>query len=188
MVGCRRPPPPTRWGSKLIAVDPEAGTIEVAFHARETFLNPFGMVQGGFLAAMLDDTIGAGAGGDVGRRPGSRPRRPTSTCSSSRPRTPAGSSDVAGIVRRGPTFAFMAGELLDEDGNVVAVGSATAYIKGASELAGVLTHARHLGGIRSKSASGRESSRIRDCSAQMRTLARRCAVYSSCGRWALASS
>ena len=39
-------------------VDPDAGMIEVSFAAREQFLNPAGHIQGGFLAAMLDDTLG----------------------------------------------------------------------------------------------------------------------------------
>src|SRR5262245_62026299 len=45
-------------GWELVAVDPEAGTIEVAFAASEQFTNPVGLIQGGFLAAMLDDTLG----------------------------------------------------------------------------------------------------------------------------------
>src|SRR5262249_35659694 len=46
---------PARMG---VEVHPEAGTIEVAFTASEQFLNPAGFIQGGFLAAMLDDTLG----------------------------------------------------------------------------------------------------------------------------------
>ena len=45
-------------GWTLRAIDPEAGTIEIGFTADERFLNPGGTVQGGFLAAMLDDTQG----------------------------------------------------------------------------------------------------------------------------------
>ena len=33
-------------------------TIETAFHARPEFTNAAGDVQGGLLAAMLDDTLG----------------------------------------------------------------------------------------------------------------------------------
>ncbi len=56
----RRDPPPAAvlLGFRLVAVDPEAGTIEVAFDAGQQFLNPAGHIQGGFLAAMLDDTLG----------------------------------------------------------------------------------------------------------------------------------
>ena len=56
----RRDPPPAAvlLGWQLVAVDHESGTIEVSFTATEQMLNPMGNVQGGFLAAMLDDTMG----------------------------------------------------------------------------------------------------------------------------------
>jgi acyl-coenzyme A thioesterase PaaI-like protein len=48
----------TTLGWQLIEADTERGEIEVSFHATEDFLNPAGTVQGGFLTAMLDDTMG----------------------------------------------------------------------------------------------------------------------------------
>jgi acyl-coenzyme A thioesterase PaaI-like protein len=59
-VGGRAPLPAAAvtLGRELVAVNPEEGTIEVAFTATDAFLNPAGVVQGGFLAAMLDDTLG----------------------------------------------------------------------------------------------------------------------------------
>jgi acyl-coenzyme A thioesterase PaaI-like protein len=45
-------------GIAIQHVDAETGTIEVEFQARPEFTNPIGHVQGGFLAAMLDDTMG----------------------------------------------------------------------------------------------------------------------------------
>ena len=45
-------------GWELVSINPEQGTIEVAFTATEAFLNPAGVIQGGFLSAMLDDTLG----------------------------------------------------------------------------------------------------------------------------------
>jgi uncharacterized protein (TIGR00369 family) len=52
------PPAAVLLGWELISVDPDAGTIEVAFAASDQFLNPAGVIQGGFVAAMLDDTLG----------------------------------------------------------------------------------------------------------------------------------
>lgn len=54
------PPPPCAktLGLEFVEIDAEAGTIETKFEAVENFLNPAGNVQGGFLAAMLDDTMG----------------------------------------------------------------------------------------------------------------------------------
>src|SRR6202046_4167695 len=56
----RAAPPPSAvlLGWELVSIDPDAGTIEVAFAATAQFLNPVGVVQGGFVAAMLDDTMG----------------------------------------------------------------------------------------------------------------------------------
>ena len=52
------PPSARLLGWTLRAIDPAAGTIEVGFTADERFTNPAGTVQGGILAAMLDDTQG----------------------------------------------------------------------------------------------------------------------------------
>jgi uncharacterized protein (TIGR00369 family) len=116
-------------GWELVAVSPEEGTIEVAFTATDAFLNPAGAVQGGFLAAMLDDTLGPAL--VAGLRPGDfapttdlhvqflRPARPGRLLGRGRGR----------VVRRGRDVGFLAGELLDADGNVVAVASATVQIR-----------------------------------------------------------
>ena len=45
-------------GFELIHADVERGAIEIAFRATEDFTNPTGNVLGGFLAAMLYDTVG----------------------------------------------------------------------------------------------------------------------------------
>ena len=45
-------------GWELIAADVDKGTIDVAFAATEAFTTPLGHVLGGFLAAMLYDTVG----------------------------------------------------------------------------------------------------------------------------------
>ncbi len=52
MEGRVAPPPAADLlGWELVPVDPEAGTIEVAFTATEQFLNPVGVIQGGLLAS-----------------------------------------------------------------------------------------------------------------------------------------
>ena len=60
MVDGELPPPPCAQtlGIAFTEIDGERGTVEVTFEARPEFLNPIGNVQGGFLAAMLDDTMG----------------------------------------------------------------------------------------------------------------------------------
>jgi uncharacterized protein (TIGR00369 family) len=60
MVDGRAPPPACAktLGLEFVEIDGERGTIEIKFEAKPEFLNPAGNVQGGFLAAMLDDTMG----------------------------------------------------------------------------------------------------------------------------------
>jgi uncharacterized protein (TIGR00369 family) len=125
----RAPAPPAAvlLGWELIAVDPDAGTIEVAFTATEQFLNPVGVVQGGLLSAMLDDTLGPALVATLG--PGEF--APTSDLHVQflRPARPGRLVGRGRIVRRGRDVAFMAGELADESGELVAVATATAQIR-----------------------------------------------------------
>jgi uncharacterized protein (TIGR00369 family) len=131
MEGRADPPPAAATlGWELVAVDPEAGTIEVAFTAPEAFLNPFGAIQGGFLAAMLDDTLGPALAATLG--PGDS--APTSDLHVQflRPALPGRLVGRGRIVRRGRDVGFLAGELVDGDGRVVAVATATAQIRRAA--------------------------------------------------------
>jgi uncharacterized protein (TIGR00369 family) len=125
----RAPAPPAAvlLGWELIAVDPDAGTIEVGFTATEQFLNPVGVVQGGLLSAMLDDTLGPALVATLG--PGEF--APTSDLHVQflRPARPGRLVGRGRIVRRGRDVAFMAGELADESGELVAVATATAQIR-----------------------------------------------------------
>jgi uncharacterized protein (TIGR00369 family) len=125
----RREPPPAAvlLGWKLTSVDPEAETIEVSFTATERFLNPAGDVQGGFLAAMLDDTLGPAlvATLDDGQW------APTIDLQIQflRPAKPGELHGAGRVVRRGRDVAFLAGELRRADGAVVASATACAMIR-----------------------------------------------------------
>ncbi len=61
-------PSSSTLGFEILALDMKAWTTRVRFAGREEFRNPAGYVQGGFLAAMLDDTIGFLAGMKVAPR------------------------------------------------------------------------------------------------------------------------
>ncbi|MFL5871747.1 MAG: PaaI family thioesterase [Solirubrobacterales bacterium] len=128
MEGRADPPPAAQLlGFKLVEIDPDAGTIEVAFTATEQFLNPAGTVQGGFLAAMLDDTLGPALVATLGDGEWA----PTTNLHVQFLR-PVAAGELRGhgrIVRRGRDVAFMAGELRDDDGEVVATATATAAIR-----------------------------------------------------------
>ncbi|GAB1515289.1 PaaI family thioesterase [Actinophytocola sp. KF-1] len=116
----------TTLGWSLIDADTERGEIEVSFEATEDFLNPAGTVQGGFLTAMLDDTMGPALAATLD--PGQYGTTIELKVSFLRPAKPGRLVGRGRIVHRGGTIAFLAGELLDESGQVVAVGSSTTRI------------------------------------------------------------
>ena len=122
-----RPPAADLLGWELVAVDPDAGTIEVAFAATEAMLNPVGVVQGGLLAAMLDDTLGPAVVATLG--PGEFAPTADLHVQFLRPARPGRLVGRGRVVRRGRDLAFLAGELLDDAGEVVAVATATAAIR-----------------------------------------------------------
>lgn len=129
VVEGRLPPPPAAelLGWELIAIDPEQGTIEVAFKASDQFTNPVGVIQGGFLAAMLDDTLGPAL---VATLPPNQ-FAPTLDLHVQflRPARPGRLVGHGRIVQRGRDVCFLAGELLNSDGKTVAVATATARIQ-----------------------------------------------------------
>ncbi len=112
------PPSAKLLGWTLRAIDPEAGTIEIGFTADERFLNPGGTVQGGFLAAMLDDTQGPALFGHTH----GEAYAPTidfniSFVKAARPGQFVGKGRVINL---GRTIALTEAELFDEAGDLVA--------------------------------------------------------------------
>lgn len=128
MAGRVAPPPAAvLLGWQLVAVDPDAGTIEVSFDAGDQFLNPVGMIQGGFLAAMLDDTLGPALIATLG------PQQFAPTLDLHvqffRPARPGQLVGRGRVTRKGKEIAFLAGDLVDHSGAVIAAATATAQIR-----------------------------------------------------------
>ena len=113
-------------GWEVQAVDVAAQTIEIGFLADDRFLNPAGTVQGGFLAAMLDDTQGpalfAASHGAV--------YAPTIdmhvVCL--KPARPGKFTGKGRVVSLGKTIAVTEAELFDEGGTLVARGTFTGRV------------------------------------------------------------
>lgn len=108
------PPAAATLGWELLSVAPERGEIEVRFRAGPQFTNPMGNVQGGFLAAMLDDTLGPALVATLS----DGEFAPTLELKVSflRPARPGQLVGRGRIVHRGGTIAFLAGDLYDGDG------------------------------------------------------------------------
>ena len=127
-VFSRLPAPPAAelLGWELIAEDPEAGTIEIAFHPDDRMLNPHGTVQGGFVAAMLDDTMGPALVSmtDGAAIPSSIDLN-VSFISAVRPGRVIGRGRV---ISKGRSVAFLEAELFDTEGKLLARATASAKI------------------------------------------------------------
>ena len=124
----RMPAPPAAetLGWELIREDPEAGTVEIAFHPGQAFLNPHGTVQGGFVAAMLDDTMGPAL---VSKTDGAcMPATIDMNVSFVRAVKPGRVIGKGRLVSQGKTIAFFEAELFDEEGNLLARATSSARI------------------------------------------------------------
>lgn len=128
MVEGRAPAPPAAklLGWKLVSVDPEAGTVKIQFEARLEFLNPVGTVQGGILAAMLDDTMGPAASFHLGGDGFAQTLE--LKVSFMRPGRVGPIFGEARVVHRGRDIVFLEGALRDGEGTLLATATATGRI------------------------------------------------------------
>jgi molybdopterin converting factor subunit 1 len=104
----------------------EPGHVRMEFTASEQFLNPAGAVQGGFITAMLDDTMGPAAIAQLG--PGHFAPTLELKVNFLRPAGPGRLVADGRVVHLGKSVAFLEGSLADEEGNVVATATATARV------------------------------------------------------------
>ena len=127
------PPCAALLGWTLIDADEATGAIRVSFAARPEFCNPGGTIQGGFLAAMLDDTLGP----TVLVRTGGAQYCATIDLHVSflAPARPGALTGHGRIAQLGKTIAFLEGELVDADGRIVAKAPASARVVPTSGLA-----------------------------------------------------
>ena len=117
------PPAALLLGREVIATDVAAGTAELRFQARPDFLNRRGYIQGGMLAAMLDSTLACPLLGRLA--PGESIVTLEMKVSYVRPAHPGTILATGRIVERGRSIAFLAGELRNESGELIATGTGT---------------------------------------------------------------
>ncbi|MBS0480758.1 MAG: PaaI family thioesterase [Proteobacteria bacterium] len=126
------PPAAKLLGWHVRAFDKEAQTIEVGYLLDDRFLNPAGDVQGGFIAAMLDDTAG-----------------PALFCSTDgafyaptielhvsfiRPAKPGQFVGRGRVVSLGRTIVFLEGELFDAQNNLIARATASGRVMSGGKV------------------------------------------------------
>ena len=120
------PPAPATLGWELVEEWPEEGRIEIAFHPNASMLNARGTVQGGFVAAMLDDTMGPALVSMTGGK-----EAPVTVAMNVTFIRPVAAERVIGrgrVVDRTKTTAFLEAQLFDLAGNLLASSTSTARI------------------------------------------------------------
>jgi uncharacterized protein (TIGR00369 family) len=117
------PPVASLLGWQLEEVDPDAGTITVKFDARREFTNPLGTIQGGILAAMLDDTMGPALIATLAA--GTFAPTLEMKVSYFAPATVGFLWGHGRVIHTGHTTAFVEADLVDAGGNLIARASAT---------------------------------------------------------------
>lgn len=124
----RLPAPPSArlLGWRLIDHDAARGWVRIGFDGKRDFLNPAGFVQGGILAAMLDDTMGPA----VWLKTGGALYTATIEMSVSflAPARPGPLFGEGSVLQLGSTIAFMEARLLDGAGATLARATASARL------------------------------------------------------------
>lgn len=126
-----RPPCAELLGWRVLDARPADGWIRIGFEGRREFLNPAGYVQGGFLAAMLDDTMGPA----MFVHSEGRLYTPTIDLHVSflAPARPGPLFGEGQVIQAGKSIAFLEGRLTDADGVLLARATATARLAAAEK-------------------------------------------------------
>jgi uncharacterized protein (TIGR00369 family) len=120
------PPCSQLLGWTMLDAKPDEGWIRLSFQGRPEFCNPAGCIQGGFLTAMLDDTMGPAAfimtGGKL--------YTPTVTMTVNflAPAKVGTIYSEAKVVQLGKTVVFVEAKLTDGDGVLLATATSTSRL------------------------------------------------------------
>ncbi|MEI9995785.1 MAG: PaaI family thioesterase [Rhizomicrobium sp.] len=127
------PPCAALLGWHLIDADAAKGRVQVGFEARAEFCNGSGFVQGGFVSAMLDDTMGpAVLVASAGRAYVVTIGMQVQFLRAARPGRFTGEGLV---LQLGKTVAFIEARLSDADGRLVATATSSARLMPIEKLA-----------------------------------------------------
>jgi uncharacterized protein (TIGR00369 family) len=120
------PPAASTLGFDYVDSDPAAGTIELAFTATTDFTTPTGQVLGGFLAAMLYDTVGPALLATL--EPDQFQSTLGLTATFLRPVQPGRIGAKGRVVHRDRDLAHLEAELTDAEDRLVATATAIARV------------------------------------------------------------
>ena len=126
------PPSSRLLGWHVLDARPKEGWIRIGFDGKRDFCNPAGLVQGGILSAMLDDTMGPAVFVMTDGR--LYTATITMTVNFLAPAKPGKIVGEANVTQLGKTIAFVEGRLMSEDGTVLATASTSARLVETAKL------------------------------------------------------
>lgn len=111
------------FGIEAISSGPEPGMVEVAYHPDQRMTNPRGDVQGGIIAALIDNAMArALAAMNDGKVIAATVELNVSFL---RPVKPGRVIGKGRVIRQGRNIAFLEAELFDLEGRLLARGTST---------------------------------------------------------------
>lgn len=111
-------------GLEILDADKEQGIVKLAFNAGPELCNMWGGIQGGMVAAMLDDAMAFAVG--LNLEWGQISPTLELKVSMIAPARPGRIYATGKVIKRGRSVGFVEGELTAEDGTLLATGSSTA--------------------------------------------------------------
>jgi uncharacterized protein (TIGR00369 family) len=121
-----RPPCATLLSLDVLEADRETGRVTIAFTAKPEFCNASGNVQGGLLAAMLDDCMGPAI--LIATEAKSFPSTIDLNVQFLAPAKPGQLIGRGRVVKIGKTIGFVEAELEDASGSLIARATASVRI------------------------------------------------------------
>ncbi len=122
-------PPPNiakTLNAEFVEIDTDQQTLKARFQISEEFSNPAGNVQGGIIAAMLDDTMGPALAAVM--EPGKFSPTLNLNVSFIKGAKPGVFYGYGKVINKGRSICYLSGELFDADENLIATATATAKV------------------------------------------------------------
>lgn len=111
---------------QFLDIDTDNQTLKTQFTIGEEFTNPAGNVQGGIIAAMLDDTMGPALAAVM--EPGKFAPTLNLNISFIKGGNPGDFFGIGKVVKKGRSICYLSGELFDVKQNLIATATATAKV------------------------------------------------------------
>lgn len=126
MLGFKRPPCSETLNSLVLEANKDTGAVRMQFDAPQNFVSPRGTIQGGFVAAMIDEAIGIPvlikSGGEYA------PLTLDLSLTYIKPVLPGRVYGEGQIIRMGRSVAFLEAQLYDKSGALLVKATSTAKV------------------------------------------------------------